>query len=531
VFWRNGRAALALTAVGLLLASGTPGTAFGGTAAHATPAVSPVPGDWPTIGGGPTHTFANSTLLTESTVRTLAPRWFFQTGDAVTAEPIVVRNTVYFGSWDGYFYALNASTGALRWRYQLKSQPAIQPQPGHRTEFDAITSDGGMVTSTAWYQPGDPRSHRPDLVIFGGGFTLYALVADGPKAGTKYWARDFPAAKSAAAANPAVDQVRIFTSPLVVGNEVLFGVDSDGQDGYAGAMDAVSLSTGALRWRYYTDVAKPGGPPLYDGCNGVWSSPTLDSRDGLVFFGISDCHDGAPPPFASRVLALRYATGRLAWVFTPDWLRSPKTKNIHCDFDFGATPNYAAGSPGFLGIGGKDGTYYALDPRTGAERWHTTLNFGGSSGGFLASEAYDGHDVYGSTGIGDFSPGSPTCEPNNPNDRYIEDPSSGSFDGTTGVLRWTGNGVQSFASTTVAGGMVFQPTYLSQQLQVRDARSGLLLLDLPLPAASLSGAIPVGNALFLGTGSPQQGSPDGVYALTPLGESLRLPGVTSADGT
>jgi len=38
---------------------------------------------------------------------TLARAWFFPTGDAVTANPVVVGDTVYAGSWDGNFYALN----------------------------------------------------------------------------------------------------------------------------------------------------------------------------------------------------------------------------------------------------------------------------------------------------------------------------------------------------------------------------------------------------------------------------------------
>ena len=147
-----------------------PGAARAGTT---TP--TPVrPSDWRTYGHDLRHSFHGVTTLTPTSVRTLAPAWFFPTGDAVTANPIVVANSVYVGSWDGYFYAIDRATGSLRWRYQLKQQPAINPSPGNPAPRD-VTSDGGLVTSSAWFQPGG--GGRPDLVIFGGGYTLYALNA------------------------------------------------------------------------------------------------------------------------------------------------------------------------------------------------------------------------------------------------------------------------------------------------------------------------------------------------------------------
>ena len=106
-------------------------------------------------------------------MRTLRPAWFFPTGDAVTATPTVVGDTVFAGSWDDSFYALNLKTGKLRWKVRLASQNAITPYPGQHPR-DA-TSDGGLVTSSAWFEPAAGK--RPALVIFSGGYTLYALRA------------------------------------------------------------------------------------------------------------------------------------------------------------------------------------------------------------------------------------------------------------------------------------------------------------------------------------------------------------------
>ncbi len=82
--------------------------------------------------------------------------WTFPTGDAVTATPTVVNGTVYVGSWDGWFYALDLETGALRWKYQLQAQHGVTPYPGQQPRDS--TSDGGLVTSSAWFEPGAPTS-------------------------------------------------------------------------------------------------------------------------------------------------------------------------------------------------------------------------------------------------------------------------------------------------------------------------------------------------------------------------------------
>src|SRR5205085_10201513 len=116
--------------------------------------------------------FHGSTTLTKSSVQTLQQRWFVPAGDAVTATPTVAGGVAYVGSWDGVFRAISIATGKVRWTYRVKSQPAVHPVPGNRQPHDAA-SDGGIITSSAAYVP-RPATH-PALVVFGGGYTLYAL--------------------------------------------------------------------------------------------------------------------------------------------------------------------------------------------------------------------------------------------------------------------------------------------------------------------------------------------------------------------
>jgi polyvinyl alcohol dehydrogenase (cytochrome) len=496
------------------------------------------PFDWPTYGHDIEHTFNAPTDLTPSNVQGLAPKWFFPTKDAVTANPILVGNTVYVGSWDGHFYAIDAKTGALRWQYRVKAQPAVIPPPDGNRKPGSLsggplavvqdeTSDGGIITASAFFLPGNVAAHRPDLVIFGGGFTLYALRADNGKE----WFRphDYPGLPDAPA-QPAKDEARIFSSPVVVGNQIFFGVTSDGQSGHRGYFVSADLTTGRQRWRFETDIDTLHHKPQNDGCGGVWSSPTIDANDGLLVFDVADCdffgnHSsaGVQEPYNQRVIALRMRDGALRWVFTPPRLdpKSPEyNRDPNCDWDFGATANLATlpGGVRFLGVGGKDGTYYSLDPATGRLLWHTNVVFGGLSGGFLATTAVDpvGARVYGATALGDFGRfegfGTPSvCKPGNLADLPVQDPSQYAFDAATGKVVWRSGLSQSFGPLTVAGGMTFVGSAVAHQVQIRDAHTGSLIDVLPLLADSDSGIVVTRRGIYVGTGTSEQGVLAGVY--------------------
>jgi outer membrane protein assembly factor BamB len=470
--------------------------------------------DWPSYGHDAQHTFHGRTTLTRSTVTQLRQAWFYPTGDAVTATPTVIGDTVYVGSWDDYFYALNFATGALRWKVRLKSQDAITPYPG-QSPRDAA-SDGGLVTAAAWYEPAAGR--RPALVIVPGGYTLYALVA---ATGAIYWEHDYPGVPGPP--DPNHDSTRIFSSPVVVGNRVLFGIDEDGQPHSAGAIVAASLQTGDPLWEYQTDVG-PDGTVLDNSCGSVWSSGTVLPDLGLVVFGTADCDLSGGVPFADSVLALHIKSGTLAWKFHP--LRATP----RCDDDFGATANAGVSTAGvttFLGEGAKNGTYYSLNPRTGRARWRTNVVFGGSSGGFIGTTAYDGQRVYGATGIGDFFPTKhgirPVCDPSDPRDVESQNPTNHAFAAATGAVAWQTDGTPSFAPTTVAGGMTFNGASLSQVLDVRATSSGALLAQIHLPQFNWSGIATVGNALVFGIGTTADATGSGIEVFTPGGGLPRVP--------
>jgi polyvinyl alcohol dehydrogenase (cytochrome) len=479
--------------------------------------------EWRTYAHDAQHTGHGQTLLTSTSVQSLAPAWVFPTGDAVTATPTVVHGTVYVGSWDGWFYAVDFATGKLRWRYQLQAQHAVTPYPGENPRD--VTSDGGLVTSSAWYQPGTAKTSgpgatgRPDLVIFGGGYTLYALNAH---TGQLFWKHDYTG-RPQLPPDPNNDGTRIFSSPVVASGRVLFGVDTDGEKASRGYVVGASLTTGDPIWEYQDDVDSHGRI-VNNGCGNVWSSGTVLPQAGLVVFDSADCNFADPPPTSESVFALHIANGKLAWTFRP------VRRENQCDFDFGGSANAGLSSDGaatFLGVGSKDGTYYSLDPATGHQRWSTNVVFGGFAGGFIASAAYDGRRVLGSTALGDFGRfeggGEVHCDPGNPRDTPNQEPSVHAFNAVTGAVLWQASHAASFGPTTVAGSMTFNCPAFAPVVQVRAVGTGSLLDQATLPNACWSGIATVGNALVLGTGSSVLASPDGIVALTPGGRTPVTP--------
>jgi outer membrane protein assembly factor BamB len=471
------------------------------SASAAAPAAhQAAPRGWTSFGNGPQHDFVAKTSLTAADIGTLHQAWFFPTGDAVTATPTIAHGVAYFGSWDTKFYAVRLATGKLKWSFQLDSQTAVQPYPGENPR--PSTSDGGLVTSSAWYEPGD-TSH-PDLVIFGGGFTLYALDAD---TGTLYWKHVYDGLPSQPP-SPTTDPTRIFSSPIVEDGNVYVGVDTDGQNGERGYVVAASLLTGDPVWIHETDVSAPG-KVLDDGCGGVWSSGTyLPVLDDVVFT-VADCNNqNIQTTTAERVLSLNAQTGRIRWS------TNVVGTDPGCDFDETGTSAGLApdGSPGFLGAFGKNGAYNSLDPKTGAVIWSTRVVFGGSAGGFIGTPAYTGSVIYGATAIGDVDG---PCVPGNPNDTVVQNPSYFAIDAATGAVLWDANDSQSFGATTYAGGFLFTGLVFDASAEVRDAATGAVVATLPLPNPSWSGIAVSRDLVVMGVGTSATGNPAGVVAFEP----------------
>lgn len=77
----------------------------------------------PTVANGFVYTPDASGTMTAYTVEQGQPAWQFKTGAAIYSSPIIVGNTLYFGSDDDFLYAVNAQSGDLVWKSNERGRP------------------------------------------------------------------------------------------------------------------------------------------------------------------------------------------------------------------------------------------------------------------------------------------------------------------------------------------------------------------------------------------------------------------------
>ncbi len=96
----------------------------------------------PAIAGGVLYIGSGDHNVYAIDAATGALRWKFTTGNVVHASPAVAGGIVYVGSWDRYFYALDARTGALKWKFATGDDRITYNQVGIA---GSAAVDRGMV--------------------------------------------------------------------------------------------------------------------------------------------------------------------------------------------------------------------------------------------------------------------------------------------------------------------------------------------------------------------------------------------------
>ncbi len=285
----------------------------------------------------------------------ISPLWSFDCEDEVRSSPLIFQNTIYFGSYDGNLYCLDAGSGEERWRYTtdggIVSSPCLWNEMVFFGSEDqilyAVYARTGRIV---WTCPtgGKIRSspqQEYDHVFFGSDdHQLYAVAA---KSGQDLWRFDGGAP--------------IRSSPVISGEFIVFGSD----DGNVYALD---VQSGELKWKYQTGRAVQSSPAAAEGVvyvgSGDFSLYALDAANGWaiwryhtkgrvissplvvkdnVYFGSSDHH----------LYALDATTGGLIWKHA--------TQGVVV-----SSPKVAEGAVYF---GSADEHLYSLDARTGNLRW------------------------------------------------------------------------------------------------------------------------------------------------------------------
>lgn len=140
------RAVVAAFLIGSLLAL------LGASSDRATAAPITYP-DWPMFLQGPERSAATTDpALSTTNAQNLTLKWKYLTGGSVATSTSIVGDTAYVGSWDGSEYAINATTGALVWKTYLgqASTPNCDPQQ------IGITSSATVVNGTVYVGGGGP---------------------------------------------------------------------------------------------------------------------------------------------------------------------------------------------------------------------------------------------------------------------------------------------------------------------------------------------------------------------------------------
>ena len=353
---------------------------------------------------------------------------------AITANPVIDDGTVYVQDSGSTVYALDAHTGALRWRHA-----------------EAAPNDGPNGVAVAGKR------------VFGAtDTTAFALDA---RTGRPLWSHRLVGRREQfVAIAPVVDRGRVYVSTQ--------GFPPGGR----GALYALSAKTGRVVWRFDT-IARPWATPTAGG-GGAWEPVSVDEH-GNVYAGIANpgpwggskaLPNGAAfrgrALYTDSLVVLAGDTGKLLWA-------DQVTRHDVRDYDF-QDPPILAGSSVFGA--GKAGRVVAWNRSTHRRIWsravgthehdlgslprRETTVCPGHLGGVLTPMAY-AHDLLFVPVVELCSRESAITTPN----AFARDPAQGrgvlyALDAATGKTVWRRQLASApFGCATVAGDTVVVPTY------------------------------------------------------------------------
>lgn len=180
-------------------------------------------------------------------------RWKFKTGDVVHASPAFADGVVFVGSWDSYFYAIDAKNGKEKWRFHGGEDALIHNQVGFQSS--PAVADGVVYTGCrdAQLYALEAESGKEKWKI--DNQLSWVITSPAVVGGKVYFATSDSALYHVADAATGKSLVKedgranMFSSPTVVNETVFIGV----LNGTLAARDAAS---GKLLWEFQTDASK-----------------------------------------------------------------------------------------------------------------------------------------------------------------------------------------------------------------------------------------------------------------------------------
>ncbi|MGC8699318.1 MAG: PQQ-binding-like beta-propeller repeat protein [Candidatus Acidifodinimicrobium sp.] len=221
------------------------------------------------------YVFKNAPV--KSSPPTFTNLWSYQTGNWVVSSPALSPDgkTLYVGSVDHYFYAINAQNGNVLWKVLLAgpviSSPSISINGNIYVVASTLSSVSYSATGTGYLYKISPGGNVITLYTFPNIVGTSPLVD--PKTGNIYIGcldGNLYSVSNTGNLNWTFQSGgEIGSSPVLSndGNTVYFG----SANGY---FYAVNASNGSVKWKFQTGA-------------GIVSSPALDSK-GNVYFGSTD---------------------------------------------------------------------------------------------------------------------------------------------------------------------------------------------------------------------------------------------------
>jgi outer membrane protein assembly factor BamB len=230
------------------------------------------------IGSGDGHIYALD-------ARTGALRWKFKTGNVVHSSPAVSGGIVYAGGWDTYLYALKASDGSVVWKFktgddrQYSNQTGIQGSAAvaggkvffgcRDANFYALNASNG---AELW------RYNNKGSWVVGSPAIWNEVVYFATSDSTKFHALDEKTGKPLFSLETGT---YTFSSPSIASGFAYFGT-------FDGRLRAVNLKAKAYSGDFQTAARRENGPK-YLTPSGGWNTNALytDNTLDAMVVGIS----------------------------------------------------------------------------------------------------------------------------------------------------------------------------------------------------------------------------------------------------
>ena len=198
-----------------------------------------------------------------------AVKWKFKTGDVVHASPALAHGVLFVGSWDSYFYALDAASGQEKWRFKTGEDPDIHNQQG-------IQSSAAVADGVVYFGCRDGHLYALDELTGKPKWSYstkgsWVIASPIVSQGKVYFATSDTGLLYGADAKTGDIQFSVsfnhwplFASPALAGGTIYVGST-------AGTISAVDVASHAVAWSYATDASKnnaalfkPDGTPAYE---------------------------------------------------------------------------------------------------------------------------------------------------------------------------------------------------------------------------------------------------------------------------